>query len=146
MSYRSALNSQSANAGNIGVVQYGLNLNNNIALTTGVQKQIDTITLGEGLWSIQCSCNLEVSESASILISQYFINEVGEAALLEFTEAGALTTTVATNIGVSRSVIVKLSASTVLDFSTTTSFTAGTATIAKPSIVGNQYLTATKLA
>ena len=146
MSYRSALNNPSANSGNVGVVLNGLNLNNNIALTTGVQKQIDTITLGEGVWSVQCSCNFEVSASASILISQYFINEVGEAALLEFTEAGGLTTTVETNIGVTRSVIVKLSASTVLNFSTTTSFTAGTATIAKPSIVGNQYLTATKLA
>tara|TARA_R110000782_G_scaffold48881_1_gene106677 strand:- start:296 stop:736 length:441 start_codon:yes stop_codon:yes gene_type:complete len=145
MSYRSALSNPVANSGDVGRIVYGLNLSNNIPLTTGVQKGIDTITLGEGLWNISCACNLELSASATITNSQFFLAEQGFAALLDFTEAVAVTTTVSTNIGQTRSVIVSLSASTVLSFSTTTIFTVGTATIAKPSIVGNQYITATKI-
>ena len=130
-----------------GDIEYGGGANNNITLTTGVQRQIDTITLGQGLWNITCACNLNWSAGAIIQYAKFFVTTVGVGACETFTETVAVTTAVATVVGTFRSVVVNVSEDgTQYGFAVTPVFTEGTVTFSKPSIVGNNYLTATKLA
>ena len=135
------------NTNTSGDIVYGGGANNNITLTTGVQRQIDTITLGQGLWNITCACNLNWSAGAIIQYAEMYVTIVGVGSSANFTETEARTTTVATLVGTSRSVIVNVSEDgTQYGFAVTPVFTEGTVTFSKPSIVGNNYLTATQLA
>ena len=144
MSYRSALNVPQTNSGNVGAVVTGANPATAITLTTGVGAIIDTITLGEGLWLLQASALLEYASSASVTRSNFYIYSPGDT-YLEFTE-GVQTTTLTVNMGVARSVAIKLAVPTVITFSVTSTFSAGSVLIDNPAITSTQYLVATKLA
>ena len=144
MSYRSALNVPQTNSGNVGAVVTGANPATALTLTTGVGAIIDTITLGEGLWLLQASALLKYETNASVTRSNFYITTTGNT-YLEFTE-GVQITTLSVNIGVTRSVAIKVAASTVISFSVTSTFNAGSVSIDNPAITGGQYLVATKLA
>jgi len=141
------LTNTNTNTNTSGDIVYGGGANNNITLTTGVQRSIDTITLDQGLWNITCACNLNWSAGAIIQYAKFFVTTVGVGACETFTETVAVTTAVATVVGTFRSVVVNVSEDgTQYGFAVTPVFTEGTVTFSKPSIVGNNYLTATQLA
>ena len=141
------LTNTNTNTNTSGDIVYGGGANNNITLTTGVQRSIDTITLDQGLWNITCACNLNWSAGAIIQYAKFFVTTVGVGACETFTETVAVTTAVATVVGTFRSVVVNVSVDSLeYAFSVTPVFTAGTVTFSEPNIVGRNYLTATKLA
>ena len=132
------------NINTTGDIEYGGDANDNITLATGINATIDTITLGEGLWLLQASALLKYETNASVTRSNFYITTTGNT-YLEFTE-GVQITTLSVNIGVTRSVAIKVAASTVISFSVTSTFNAGSVSIDNPAITGGQYLVATKLA
>jgi hypothetical protein len=144
MSFRSALNAPTPNSGNVGEAKTGVGANNVVVVPNGVLTPIDTITLGTGVWQVSLASELVIGAGCDVAVANFYLSS--SSTYLKYSEVGGVTFANATTLNSSRSLVVTLTAPATLSYSTNTSFSTGTFSLAKPAITGNNYITATKLA
>jgi len=147
MSYRSILSNPLTSSGNIGQILNGANPSGVYTLDSGTNKTIDSITLGAGVWNVECDCLFDITETTDVSLKITLSNT--SSTFFKSFPYFNYTEDITQTVPISVNIVLTFTEPTFINFIATGFNDGGTTvlmTVTNPTTTSGQYITATKLA